>query len=168
MRKIGAVLGLAAAGLITAGIMVSHAESKPSDHQQIIQLEHGLAAAKTVDQTMSYYENSPNLVVFDVIPPAQYVGAKAWRKDLMGFFAAYPGPSHIELTNLQVVNDGRIGFAHSIQRFSGTTKDGKKTDITFRVTDCLEKNNGKWKIVHEHISVPVDINSGRAYMNAKP
>jgi ketosteroid isomerase-like protein len=168
MRRISVVFGLAAGAIIAIGIAASHAESKASDHQRIIQLEHGLAAAKTVDQAMSYYEDSPDLVVFDVIPPAQYVGATAWRKDLEGFFAAYPGPSHIELSRLQIVNDGRIGFAHSIQTFSGTAKDGKKTNIVFRVTDCLEKKDGKWKIVHEHISVPVDINSGRAYLDAKP
>ncbi|HJU29301.1 MAG TPA: nuclear transport factor 2 family protein, partial [Candidatus Binataceae bacterium] len=59
------------------------------------------------------------------------------------------------------------GFAHYIEHFTGTAKDGKKADITWRVTDGLEKTDGKWKIVHEHISLPVDLDSGRAYMNAK-
>ena len=166
MRRTGMALGAAAVAIFAMGI-VSHAESKTSDRQQIIDLENGLAAAKTVDQAMSYYDDGEKLVVFDVIPPLQYAGPAAWRKDLKGFFAAFPGPSHIDLTNLQVVNDDRIGFAHSIQRFTGTAKDGKKTEITFRVTDGLEKKGGKWKIVHEHISVPVDIDSGRAYLNAK-
>jgi ketosteroid isomerase-like protein len=166
MNRIGMVLGAAAAGIVAMGI-ASHAESKTSDRQQIIDLENGLASAKTVDQAMSYYDDSEKLVVFDVIPPLQYAGPAAWRKDLKGFFAAFPGPSHIDLTNLQVVNDSRIGFAHSIQHFAGTAKSGKKVEITFRVTDGLEKKSGKWKIVHEHVSVPVDLDSGRAYLNAK-
>jgi ketosteroid isomerase-like protein len=166
MKRMGMVLGLAAAGIAAVGI-AAHAESNASDRQRIIELENGLASAKTVDQAMSYYDNSDKLVVFDVIPPAQYSGEAAWRKDLKGFFAAFPGPSHIELINLQVENDSRIGFAHSIQHFDGTAKSGKKVEFTFRVTDCLEKKSGKWKIVHEHVSVPVDLDSGRAYLNAK-
>jgi ketosteroid isomerase-like protein len=167
MKRIGAVLGLAAIGVVAIGVALSHAESKTTDHEQIIQLEHELASAKNIDQVLSYYADSPNLVLFDVVPPLEYKGPAAVRKDFENFFAEYP-KFHFELTDLRVFNDGRIGFAHYIEHFTGTAKDGKKADITWRVTDGLEKTDGKWKIVHEHISLPVDLDSGRAYMNAKP
>ena len=72
----------------------------------------------------------------------------------------------MEITELQVVNDDKIGYAHSIQRFTGTDKNGKRVVMAFRVTDCLEKENGKWKIVHEHNSMPIDYASGKAFLNA--
>ncbi|HJU27930.1 MAG TPA: nuclear transport factor 2 family protein [Candidatus Binataceae bacterium] len=166
MKKIGAIFGLAAAGIVATGILVSHAQSKPSDHQQIIDLEHGVATAKNVDEALSYYDHSPDLVLFDVIPPLEYSGYAAVRKDFENFFATYP-TSHFEITDLRVANDGRIGFANYIEHFTGVAKDGKKAENTWRVTDCLEKKDGKWKIVNEHISVPVDVASGRADLNAK-
>jgi ketosteroid isomerase-like protein len=105
--------------------------------------------------------------LFDVIPPLEYKGPAAVRKDFENFMAAYPR-FHFEVINLRVVSDGRIGFANYIEHFTGTAKDGKPASFTWRVTDCLEKKAGTWKIVNEHISVPVDLNSGRAFTDMKP
>jgi ketosteroid isomerase-like protein len=33
-------------------------------------------------------------------------------------------------------------------------KDGKEEKTTFRWTVLFEKKNGKWLIVHEHVSMP--------------
>ena len=147
----------------------ANAESEKSDRQQIIDLEHGLIAAtntKNVDQMMSYYDGTDRLLIFDAIPPLKYSGTQAWRKNLEGFVAAY-NPGILELTDLEIVTNGKLGYAHSIQRFTGTDQSGKKVQMAFRVTDCLEKENGKWKIVHEHNSMPIDYASGRAFLNAE-
>ena len=141
-----------------------------TDKQQIIDLENGLIAAtraKNVDQMMSYFDSGDKLVVFDAIEPLQYVGAASWRKDIEGFMGAFPATVKVELTDLVVVNDARIGFAHSIQRFAGIDKNGKRPEFTLRVTNCSENQHGKWKIVHEHISFPADLSTGRADYNAK-
>jgi ketosteroid isomerase-like protein len=168
MKKKALLTVIAIAGIVAFGI-ASNAESEKSDKQQIIDLEHGLIEAtntKNVDGMMSYYDGTDRLIIFDAIPPLKYSGTESWRKNLEGFVAAY-NPGILEITELQIVNDGRIGYAHSIQRFTGTDKSGKKVEMAFRVTDCLEKENGKWKIVHEHNSMPIDYASGRAFLNAE-
>jgi ketosteroid isomerase-like protein len=140
-----------------------------SDRQQIVDLEHGLIAAtnaKNVDEMMSYYDGTDHLVIFDAVPPLKYSGTQAWHKNLEGFVAAY-NPGILELTDLVIETDGKLGYAHSIQRFTGTDKDGKHVVMTFRVTDCLKKENGKWKIAHEHNSMPIDYASGKAFLNAQ-
>jgi|SRR5208282_630339 len=109
-----------------------------------------------------------SLVVFDVIPPRQYVGADAYKKDLQGFLGSFNGPVTFENSDLQVVADGKLGCAHYVQHLAGTGKDGKPVDITVRVTDVLRKVKGKWLIMHEHVSVPVDIASGKADLSSKP
>lgn len=167
MKKLILLLGIAIAAAMAWGIG-SNAQSESSDKQQITDLEHGLIAAtnkKNVDEMMSYYDGTGRLIIFDAVPPLKYSGTAAWRKNLEGFVAAY-NPGILELTDLQIVNDGKIGYAHSIQRFTGTDKSGKQAAMAFRVTDCLEKENGKWKIVHEHNSMPIDYASGKAYLNA--
>jgi ketosteroid isomerase-like protein len=110
-------------GILSWGIGLN-AESEMSDKQQILALEHGLIAAtnnKNVDEMMSYYDGTDNLIIFDAVPPLKYSETEAWRKNLEGFVAAYH-PGILEITELQIVNDGKIGYAHSIQRFTGIDK----------------------------------------------
>ena len=47
-------------------------------------------------------------------------------------------------------------------------KDGNPIDMTLRLTDVLREINGKWLIVHEHVSVPVDVATGKADLTSKP
>ena len=47
-------------------------------------------------------------------------------------------------------------------------KDGKPLDLTLRVTDVYKKMNGKWLVVHEHVSWPVDLETGKADFSSKP
>jgi ketosteroid isomerase-like protein len=60
-----------------------------------------------------------------------------------------------------VESDGKMAFVHYITHVAGK---GKK----FRVTDVLRKAKGKWLIVHEHVSVPVDLATGKADLASKP
>jgi ketosteroid isomerase-like protein len=61
-----------------------------------------------------------------------------------------------------------MGYAHLISHSVLTDKDGKKAEINVRTTDVFRKTGGKWLIVHEHNSVPVDLATGKADMMSKP
>ena len=132
--------------------------------------EHLLTAFKTknVDAFMAFYAPDDSLVVFDAIPPRQYVGAKAWRKDNEDFLANYPSPLDADLSGLTITTDGKLGFAHYVLHVAGTNKAGTRDEFAFRATDCLQKRNGKWLIVHEHLSFPVDPATGKADLLSKP
>jgi len=108
------------------------------------------------------------LFVFDVTPPRQYVGAKAYRKDLEDLFAQYPGPIEADMTDLNVTADRTLGCAHVIVHSVFTDKGGHKTETNVRTTDVFRKAGGKWLIVHEHNSVPVDFATGKADLMTKP
>jgi ketosteroid isomerase-like protein len=64
--------------------------------------------------------------------------------------------------------DGTVGYGHSIQRVSGVDPKGKTVDLTVRVTDVYRKQAGAWLIVQEHVSVPVDLDTGKADLTSKP
>ncbi|HEV7785554.1 MAG TPA: nuclear transport factor 2 family protein, partial [Thermoanaerobaculia bacterium] len=61
-----------------------------------------------------------------------------------------------------------LGYARGIDRWVITGKDGKPLEVVFRFTDVLKKIDGKWLIVHEHLSVPVDPATGQADFLSKP
>jgi ketosteroid isomerase-like protein len=116
---------------------------------------------------MKVYVADESLFVFDVIPPRQYVGAKAYRKDWEGFLGTFEGPITVDLSDLSVTTSGNLAYGHSIQHTAGTDKKGKKLDFTMRVTDVYRKIKGKWLIVHEHVSVPVDFDTGKPDFSSK-
>jgi ketosteroid isomerase-like protein len=63
---------------------------------------------------------------------------------------------------------GPVAYAHSIDDGTLTAKDGSKTHLVVRATDVLRKSNGKWHIVQEHNSVPVDPATGKADLLSRP
>ena len=142
------------------------------DEQEIRALEERFAAAfraKDVPGIMKNYVPGSELFVFDVVPPRQYVGFDAYKKDFEGFFAAFPGPvDKFEVQDLSIVTDDKLAFSHSIQPGIMTAKDGSKVTLVARVTDGYRKINGKWLIALEHVSIPVDLNTGKADPTSKP
>jgi uncharacterized protein (TIGR02246 family) len=145
---------------------------KGNDEADIKTLEQNLMAAakaKDVAKVMSFYAPGEKLFVFDVVPPRQYAGFDAYKKDWEDLFAQLQGPMTFDISDLNVTTNGSdLAFSHSIQRATGTFTDGKPLDLTVRVTDVYRKIDGKWLIVHEHVSVPVDIKTGQADLQSKP
>jgi ketosteroid isomerase-like protein len=92
-----------------------------------------------------------------VVPPRQYVGAAAYCKDWQDFLGSFDGPITVELTDLDILADRNLAYSHSIQRVAGTDKQGKKLDLIVRVTGVYKKARGRWHLIHEHVSVPVDL-----------
>ena len=124
--------------------------------------------AKDVNAAMAVYVPDESLIAFDCTPPRQFVGADAYRKDYEAIFANYPGPIHAELIDFKIQAEGNLGYGIGFFHAVGTNKEGKTDDLTMRITDVYRKINGKWLIVHEHASFPVDLNTGKADLTSKP
>ncbi len=170
MKKLLIMATLLGFGAATYALAV-RVEAKTDDKAEIAALEDHLMSSirsKDLDGVMSVYVPDESLFVFDVIPPRQYVGSAAYREDWKGVLVSFNGPITAEVSNLKIISGNNLGFSHSIQHFSGTDHSGKKVDWILRVTDCYRKINGKWLIVHEHYSVPVDLQTARADLTSKP
>jgi uncharacterized protein (TIGR02246 family) len=122
--------------------------------------------AKDIDGVMSVY--APDLVAFDVVPPLQYVGAEAFRKVWQEVFEAFQAPIPYEIRDLSITTGDDVAFSHSLNRNSGTMKDGQKIDRWLRWTACYRKTSGKWRIAHLQVSVPVDLRTGGAMLDLMP
>jgi ketosteroid isomerase-like protein len=120
------------------------------------------AEARDLDGIMNNYLNSKKLFVFDVYPPRAYIGYDAFRKDWHDFLAGLKGPITYKMEDMDVATDGRLGYVHVIEHIAGTDQAGQPVEINMRVTELYRKINGRWQIVHEHASVPVDIKTGNA------
>jgi uncharacterized protein (TIGR02246 family) len=123
--------------------------------------------AKDVNGIMSYYDRN-ELFVFDVVPPRAYPSWDAYKKDWESVFASDPGPLDINMSDVAITVVGPVAYARNIQTGYFTGKDGSRTDLAVRVTDVLRKVKGKWLIVQEHVSVPVELSSAKADLMSKP
>jgi len=122
--------------------------------------------AKDLDRIMAIYDR--DVVVYDVTPPLRYEGAADYRKSWQQFLDAYEGPLDMEIRELKLSFSGALAVTYNLERFSGTLKGGKRIEIWFRVTDVYSKKDGKWLIIHEHVSVPADLATGKALVDLKP
>ncbi|KAK5259734.1 hypothetical protein LTR20_010673 [Exophiala xenobiotica] len=76
---------------------------------------------------------------------------------------AYYDDSHLAIKDLEIVAVSKdFGYATTLQRYWGTGTDGNEFSFTFRMTCLLRKINGQWKWIHEHVSFPADLESGKS------
>jgi ketosteroid isomerase-like protein len=134
------------------------------------QLDGWLAAFKAKDaaKVISFYGPGDPVLAFDVVPPRQYATLDAYKKDFEELFKLIDGPLNAEINDLHITASGDLAYSHSIDHLMAKTADGKPLDLTVRVTDVYRKTGGKWLIVHEHVSVPVDLMTGQADLQSKP
>ncbi len=123
---------------------------------------------KNLDGVMSIYQRGPSLVAYDVVPPLQYKGWDAYRADYKAFFDQYDGPIGIEFRDLVIDADATFGYSRELQRVSGTLKGGRRAAFWLRVTDVYRKVGEQWRVVHEHVSAPTNLETGKAALDLTP
>jgi uncharacterized protein (TIGR02246 family) len=124
--------------------------------------------SKDVDKIMSVYAPGKQLFVFDVEPPREYTSWEAYKKDWVALFASMPGPLTNTISEQTVHVVGSIAYGHNVETAEFTGKDGAKVKLVVRTTDIYRKINGKWLIVEEHNSVPVDLDNMKPDILSKP
>lgn len=163
---------LSVAGLATLSAPVHAADTGAArDKAAIEALEAQFAVAfnaKDVSAIMRLYEPGSGLFVFDLSPPRQHVGWADYKADWEDTFKPIPGPIHFSISHLSVTVVGPVAYGHSIQEVRFTRANGSKGDLVVRVTDVYRKMHGRWLIVQEHVSVPVDPDTGKADLLSKP
>jgi ketosteroid isomerase-like protein len=166
-RLLAAALILAFAG---SAASVLHARASSDDNAQIDALYKNFATAfrhKDLAAMMSLYVPGQSLFVFDLGPPRQHVGWDDYRADWKQVFDSTTGTPSFSIGELGVTVSGDVAYTHSIQSFSAVSGKRRLT-ANARVTDVLRKIGGKWLIVEEHVSVPVDLNTMKPDLLSKP
>lgn len=116
--------------------------------------------AKDLDALMALY--APDVLTFDLMPPHQVPDAAHYRKNFERWFAAMPGPIDYEFHDLRIAQGDSVAFCHSLSRVKATRAHGEKADYWVRVTVGFQKRNGEWLMVHDHVSMPIDMETTKA------
>jgi uncharacterized protein (TIGR02246 family) len=108
------------------------------------------------------------VVSFDAVPPLRNAGKSTVKDRLQQWLDSYEGPIGCETRELEIAASGDVAFAHGLQRFSGTLKDGTAVDMWVRTSWGLRKAEERWLIAHEHMSDPFDPENGKAKLDLTP
>src|SRR5262245_1531768 len=127
-----------------------------SDEEQIRDLLESWAAnTRQGRQDAVLANHATDVLIFDVLPPIKYESAAAYRASWDQWQPETVGPSRFDLQDLTVTAGHDVGFAHGLIQCGGTLESGRTFEDLVRATFCLRKVGGRWLVVHQHISMPV-------------
>jgi uncharacterized protein (TIGR02246 family) len=108
--------------------------------------------ARDYDRIIEHYDD--NVRVFDVPPPLEARGRDTYRKHWEDWLGTFTGKVKCETQGLELVAGDEVAFAHCLTKISDVADDGTESGSWVRVTVGYKKDEGTWKVVHEHASVP--------------
>ena len=118
-----------------------------------------------VDGVMSFYVHDRSLFAFDLTPPSEHTGWDDYRNNRREFFLEMKPPIGFTINGLQIRTSGDVAYTHSVQQVNAPIVNGGSLRLRLRVTDVLRKIDGRWLIVEEHVSVPIDLATGAAVLS---
>ncbi len=131
---------------------------------EVLEAYKAAVYARDVDAFAALYDD--DIQVFDMWGAWSYRGLAAWRGMATGWFESLGservGVDFDEVT-AEVARD--MAFAHAFVTFRGLSAEGKELrSLQNRLTMTLRQKNGRWKIVHEHTSGPIDFETGKVML----
>lgn len=105
---------------------------------------------------------TPGTVLYDAMPPARTVGVDAIQAVWEQAFPYFPDTFRSEHRDLTVEVDGDVAFVHGLHHFVPEPADHPCGSTWMRVTACYRRLDGRWRVVHEHVSIPFDPTTGQA------
>ncbi len=105
------------------------------------------------DNVAQYYASGPN-TFFD-IAPLKYASWDEYAKGSKELVASYKSAQFRVNDDLAIHPHGDLAWVTATVAEEMTSKAGKVEMGNFRWTAIFENQNGKWLIVHEHVSAPI-------------
>ena len=108
------------------------------------------------------------LTSFDLVPPLRHEGPQAIRRIWANTLAELKRPIEFDQHYLELFVGDEVAFARSLNRFGGKRRDGEEATSWLCSTAGFRKISGRWKLIHQHVSVPFDMDSGKALLGLEP
>ncbi|WP_373741237.1 nuclear transport factor 2 family protein [Neisseria sp.] len=121
------------------------------DRTILLGMVEEMTRAKNANELMRHW--AQDVLHFDTAARC-LEGSGAARAEIAAQFAQISN-SGATIQSSRCFIGGGVGVVAGIQNVWVQCADGGRQEMTVRQTDCFEKRNGQWQLVHEHISLPV-------------
>ena len=135
---------------------------------QVLEDYKAAVFAKDVDAFVALYDDEVR--VFDMRGNWSYRGIAAWRAVVAAWFESHGSERVVvEFGDAQVRAASDIAVIHVFVVYRGVSAEGTELrSMTNRMTLALWRTAGRWKIVHEHTSAPVDHGTAKVILSSQP
>jgi ketosteroid isomerase-like protein len=160
------IIGLLLAGVTPATQAATQAASiwnKPADVQAITAVENTMASATDAQQLIQHF--APNATVLDAFAPGIHEGKDQILKALTQKLAPIKTIDH-KITEINIATDGKFACSAAQIHYDYALKDGATQSAEFRQLDAFKKVQGKWQLIHQQISQPVDFKTTAVVANS--
>ena len=128
-----------------------------SDETEIRELiDKWAKAVREEDRAGIRADHDAEMLMFDVPPPFLSRGLDAYMATWDLFFSCADKPVTFDFYDVAVTAGSDVAFATAIGRCTEADAAGKRKPLEFRLTMGLRKIRGRWRIMHEHHSVPAE------------
>jgi ketosteroid isomerase-like protein len=98
-------------------------------------------------------DHDADILMFDVPPPFLSRGLDAYMATWQTFFACQAKPVAFTFRDVEITAGKEVAFATAIGHCADLSS-GEKVQLDFRLTMGFRKLDGRWRIMHEHHSIP--------------
>jgi uncharacterized protein (TIGR02246 family) len=140
--------------------------SEPESIDAVLTAYAAAVYEKDVDAFVALYDE--DVRVFDLWGSWSYDGAKAWRQVVTEWFGSLGSDRvAVESDDVQTTMGTDIATMSAFLTFKGLSADGEELrSMNNRLTWTLRRaGDGSWRIVHEHTSAPVDLETAKAILH---
>ena len=150
---VGLGLLLLAAPSATRGKDASQPTSADDDVSTVLKQLYAAWGDLDPQKAAPFYAKDADLTFFD-IAPMKYNGWAGYAAGVPKAFAPYTSGKFSLNDDLRTHHHGNLAWATATWHAELTRKDGGIEKPEGRYTAVLEKRDGKWLVVHEHMSLP--------------
>lgn len=142
-------------------------EAAEQELRHLIETWGQAVSRQDTEQIFAIY--APDVLAYDAIGQLQFRGLEPYTAHWRACMEACPGAGTFELHQIEVQAHGDLGFAHWLVRCGPPAVDGGEPQTSWmRATACYRRGAEGWRVVHEHWSVPCDMETGQALFDLQP
>lgn len=136
-----------------------------ADERALVDIELGMPRAQSVAELTRSW--SSDVIYFDFGVGAHGSKESAIKELSRQFRAVREIATRV--LDLTVITCGELAASHSLQNYRSASSGALGTstpqlDFVFRKSNIYCRRGGGWLLVHQHVSVPVDVVSGRVVL----
>lgn len=124
------------------------------------------SSRKDLDASMAPI--AENIVSYEHEAPLQYRSVDDIRAVCARGFEAMPGQFRWDIPDLHVIVRGDIAVTWGLNRMRAEQPDRPAFESFSRGTRVFQKVDGRWRMIHQHVSFPYDPATGNVKSDLRP
>jgi uncharacterized protein (TIGR02246 family) len=99
-------------------------------------------------------DHDPDILLFDVPLPLLSRGLEAYMASWEAFLSSSEKPVVFDFQDIEISAGPDVAFATAVGRCVNIDSSGNREPLAFRLTMGLRKVDARWRVMHEHHSLP--------------